>query len=44
MSKCNRSHLNPNPLEDTGKRETAKGTTSPGSDHETLDNNPEMGH
>lgn len=44
MSKWNRSHLNPHPLEDTGKREIAKGTTSPGSDRESLDNHSEMGH
>lgn len=43
MSKCNGSYLNPHPLDNTGKRETAKGATSPSSDHDTLDNNPEMG-
>lgn len=44
MSKCNQSHLNPHLLHNTGKEETAKCTTSPGSDHDPPDNSPGIGH
>lgn len=44
MRKCNQNHFNPHLLHNTGKGETAKCTTSPGSDDDPLDNNPGIGH